>query len=87
MSKKVVPIPVRAISINDARLCLNCDNIIQSRVCPICSSTQQLFLVQFLGSLKREELKRFVVNGEGEVETIDIQPNGKTNHHLKTCSH
>lgn len=63
-----------AIPISDARLCLNCDNIIQTQICPICLSKKQLFIVQFLGSLKLDEVKRFVIGENGEIKTINIQP-------------
>jgi len=68
-----------AIPISKARLCLNCDNIIQSGICPVCLSTKQLFLIQFLGSIKKDDLKRFVTDENGKIKMINIQPevNGK----------
>ena len=68
-----------AIPISKARLCLNCDNIIQSGICPVCLSTKQLFLIQFLGSIKEVDVKRFVTDENGKMKIINIQPkvNGK----------
>lgn len=61
-----------AIPLNKARLCLNCDIIIQSNTCPTCLSTKQLFLVQFLGSMKKDNLKRFITDENGKMKTINI---------------
>lgn len=69
-----------AIPISEARLCLNCDNIVQAQICPACLSTKQLFIVQFLGGLENGHMKRFIVTEKGKVKAINIrekEDNGK----------
>ena len=38
------PVEVFAIPVGEARLCVQCSNIIRERVCPKCTSKVQLFI-------------------------------------------
>ncbi len=38
-----------AIPFNQARLCINCEHIVESQVCPVCGSKTQLFIGKVLG--------------------------------------
>jgi hypothetical protein len=71
MKSKWEAAPAKAISLDLARLCLNCDNIIQEKVCPVCFSTNQLRVVQFIGSTKLTG-KRFLTKENGDVKIIYV---------------
>jgi hypothetical protein len=42
-----------AIPIGNARLCVNCDSVIQDTVCPICASKKQLRIGNILGKMAK----------------------------------
>ena len=69
-------LPERGINLNRLKLCLNCDNIVTERPCPVCSSGYQIFISKFIGNM-REDLKRFIIQKDGKVELMKISSDQK----------
>ncbi len=40
-----------------ARLCVNCENVVETPVCPVCLSKQQIFLSRALGMVHGKNLE------------------------------